>query len=154
MLCRISHMAATSCMTKPCLRATAEGRAKAYAIAAGLGAFVAASVISPARWALERFVLPAPGEGPSAEFRRSGVFSTCASWARLRMPGQSARKSRVADRGSLSTSKMLGQAAACLAALDKSNSSGGFWTPATCFGDHLLAALKAHAGITFQVLDV
>ena len=130
-----------------------EGRAKAYAIAAGLGAFVAASVIAPARWALERFVLPAPGEGPSPESQKRGFFN-------LRFLGKTAdartiraKVSGDADPGYLSTSKMLGQAAACLAALDKSEKPGGFWTPATCFGDRLLAALEAHAGITFQVLD-
>ena len=130
-----------------------EGRAKAYAIAAGLGAFVAASVIPPTRWALERFVLPAPGEGPSPESQKKGFFD-------LRFLGKTADGRTIrakvagdADPGYLSTSKMLGQAAACLAALDKPEKPGGFWTPATCFGDRLVEALKAHAGLTFEVLD-
>ena len=114
-----------------------EGRTKAYAIAAALGAFVAASVIPPARWALVRFVLPAPGEGPSPESQKKGFFD-------LRFMGKTADGKTIrtkvagdADPGYLSTSKMLGQAAACLAALDKPEKSGGFWTPATCFGDRL-----------------
>ena len=57
-----------------------------------------------------------------------------------------------ADPGYLSTSKMLGQAAACLAALDKLEKPGGFWTPATCCEDRLVEALKAR-GVTFKVLD-
>ncbi len=130
-----------------------EGRTKAYAIAAGLGAFVAASVIPPARWALERFVLPAPGEGPSPESQKRGFFD-------LRFHGKTADDKTVrvkvvgdADPGYLSTSKMLGQAAACLATLDRSEKSAGFWTPATCFGDRLVEALTAHAGIKFEVLE-
>ena len=101
-----------------------EGRAKAYAIAAGLGAFAAASLIPPTRWALERFVLPAPGEGPSAESQKRGFFD-------LRFLGRTANGKTIrvkvagdADPGYLSTSKMLGQAAACLAALDKLEKPG------------------------------
>jgi short subunit dehydrogenase-like uncharacterized protein len=93
-----------------------EGRAKAYAIAAGLGAFAAAGVIPPTRWALERFVLPAPGGGPSAELQKRGFFD-------LRFLGKTAEGRTIgariagnADPGCLSTSKMLGHAAACLAA--------------------------------------
>ena len=130
-----------------------EGRTKAYAISAVLGAFVAASVIPPTRWALEHFVLPAPGEGPSPESQKKGFFD-------LRFLGTTAdgRTIRVkvagdADPGYLSTSKMLGQAAACLAALEQAEKPGGFWTPATLFGDTLIEALKTHAGIAFQVLD-
>ena len=130
-----------------------EGRTKAYAIAAALGAFVAASVIPPARWALVRFVLPAPGEGPSPESQKKGFFD-------LRFMGKTADDKTIrtkvagdADPGYLSTSKMLGQAAACLAALDKPEKSGGFWTPATCFGDRLLETLQRRAGVTFEVLD-
>ena len=129
-----------------------EGRVKAYAIAAGLGAFVAASVMPPTRWALERFVFPAPGEGPSPEAQKRGFFD-------LRFLGKTADGKTIrvkvagdADPGYLSTSKMLGQAAACLARLDKSEKPGGFWTPSTLFGDSLIDALKAHAGITFEVL--
>jgi short subunit dehydrogenase-like uncharacterized protein len=130
-----------------------KGQAKAYAMAAGLGAFAAASVIPPTRWALERFVLPAPGEGPSPESQKRGFFD-------LRFLGKTADGRTIraqvagdADPGYLSTSKMLGQAAACLAALNKSEKPGGFWTPSTLFGDTLIEALKAHAGITFQALD-
>jgi short subunit dehydrogenase-like uncharacterized protein len=130
-----------------------KGRTKAYAISAGLGALAAASVIPPTRWALERFVLPAPGEGPSAESQKRGFFD-------LRFFGKTADGQTIrakvagdADPGYLSTSKMLGQAAACLAALDKSEKPGGFWTPSTLFGDRLIEALKSHAGLTFQALD-
>ncbi len=130
-----------------------EGRVKAYTMAAGLGAFAAASVLPPTRWALERFVLPAPGEGPSSKSQKRGFFDlrflgTTADGRAIRM-----KVTGDADPGYLSTSKMLGQAAACLAALGRPEKPGGFWTPATLFGDTLIEALKAHAGIAFQVLD-
>lgn len=130
-----------------------QGRSKAYAISAGLGAFAAASVIPPTRWALQRFVLPAPGEGPSSESQKKGFFdlrffgkTSDGQVIRVKVAGD-------ADPGYLSTSKMLGQAAACLAALEKPQKLGGFWTPAALFGDTLVGALKADAGIAFEVLD-
>jgi short subunit dehydrogenase-like uncharacterized protein len=48
---------------------------------------------------------------------------------------------------------MLGQAAACLALdLDKAASPGGFWTPATIFGNRLTERLTAHSGLTFELV--
>ncbi len=127
--------------------------AKAYAIAATLGAFVTASVVPPARWALQRFVLPAPGEGPSEESQKRGFYD-------LRFLGKtpdgktiSAKVTGDADPGYGSTSKMLGQAAACLAGIRKAEKPGGFWTPATIFGDRLIEALKAHAGVAFETCE-
>jgi short subunit dehydrogenase-like uncharacterized protein len=127
------------------------GRAKAYGVAAALGAFVAASAIPPARWALQR-ILPAPGEGPPPEARKRGFFD-------LRFLGKTedgatirAKVAGDADPGYGSTGKMLGAAALCLAALDKAEKPGGFWTPATAFGDMLIDALEDSAGVTFEVL--
>ena len=59
-----------------------------------------------------------------------------------------------ADPGYGSTSKILGQVCARLA-LDtpKQGKPGGFWTPATIFGDSLLELLKAHAGMRFEILE-
>ena len=49
---------------------------------------------------------------------------------------------------------MLGQAAACLAQdVGKDDKPGGFWTPATIFGDRLVERLEADAGLTFEVLE-
>ncbi len=128
------------------------GRAKAYAIAAALGAFVTASAIPPARWALQR-VLPAPGEGPPPEARKRGFYD-------LRFLGQTEDCETIrvkvagdADPGYGSTSKILGQAALCLATLGKAEKPGGFWTPATAFGDALIGALQDRAGVTFEVLE-
>ena len=131
-----------------------KGRAAATAITAGLAGFLVASALPPTRWALERFVLPGPGEGPSAEQQRNGFFD-------LRFLGKTAdgRTLRVKvtgdrDPGYGSTARMLGQAGACLALdLADSNHKGGFWTPATIFGERLIERLEAHAGLTFEVMD-
>jgi len=131
-----------------------KGRAAAAGMTAGLGGFMVAAALPPARWALERFALPAPGEGPSAEDQRKGFFD-------LRFLGTTAdgRKLRVKvtgdrDPGYGSTAKMLGQAGACLAQdFADSGRKGGFWTPATMFGDKLIERLVAHSGLTFEVLE-
>jgi short subunit dehydrogenase-like uncharacterized protein len=130
-----------------------KGRTAAYGVAAGLAGFMAASAIPPTRWALERFVLPAPGEGPSPEAQRRGFFD-------LRFIGSTkdGRSLRIkvtgdGDPGYGSTGKMLGQAGICLAQdIPKSSTAGGFWTPATIFGDRLIERLRARSGVTFDVL--
>jgi len=131
-----------------------KGRLNATGMAMGLGAFVVAGALPPTRWALERFVLPAPGEGPSPEAQAGGFFD-------LRFHGETAdgrslRAKVTGDRdpGYGSTAKMLGQAAACLAQdVGKDDKPGGFWTPATIFGDRLVERLEADAGLTFEVLE-
>ncbi len=129
-----------------------KGRAGAVALASALGTFVAAGAVAPLRAVLERFVLPAPGEGPSPEDQRKGFFD-------LRFFGRTAdgrtlRCKVTGDRdpGYGSTAKMLGQAAACLA-LDVPGGPGGFWTPATLFGDKLLDRLSTRSGLGFDLLD-
>jgi short subunit dehydrogenase-like uncharacterized protein len=130
------------------------GRGIATAIVAGLGGFALAAAMGPVRSALQRFVLPAPGEGPSLEKQEKGYWD-------LRLLGRTddGRAIRVkvtgqGDPGYGSTSKMLGQAAVCLALdIDKSSVRGGFWTPATACGDALITRLQKHADVRFEVLD-
>jgi short subunit dehydrogenase-like uncharacterized protein len=113
-----------------------------------------AGSVGPIRAALEKFVLPAPGEGPSPEQQRTGGFD-------LRFHGRCdngqvirARVTGDRDPGYGSTAKMLGQAAACLAEdIPRSRVGGGFWTPATALGDPLIARLEARSGVTFELLD-
>jgi short subunit dehydrogenase-like uncharacterized protein len=113
-----------------------------------------ASVLPPSRWVLQRYVLPAPGEGPDPEAQARGSFDL-----RFRGRTDSAQtlRCRVAgdrDPGYGSTAKMLGEAASMLALeLPKSQLEGGFWTPATAFGDPLIERLQAHAGVQFEVLS-
>ena len=131
-----------------------KGRLAATGMTAGLAGFMVAGAIAPARWALERFVLPAPGEGPSAEAQKSGFFDL--RFIGRTADGRSIRTRVTGDRdpGYGSTAKMLGQAGACLAQdMDNSGVKGGFWTPATIFGDRLIARLIKHSGLTFEVLD-
>jgi short subunit dehydrogenase-like uncharacterized protein len=129
-----------------------KGRAAAIGVATGLAGFMLAGAIPPARWLLER-ILPAPGEGPSAEAQRNGFYD-------LRFFGRTAagqslwtRVTGDRDPGYGSTAKMLGQAGACLAMdIARSAKPGGFWTPATVLGEPLIERLRARAGVTFEVL--
>jgi short subunit dehydrogenase-like uncharacterized protein len=113
-----------------------------------------ASAIGPTRALLERYVLPTPGEGPSPEAQRRGFFD-------LRFFGRTdegreirAKVTGDRDPGYGSTAKMLGEAAVCLALeVQKSELSGGFWTPSTAFGDRLLTRLVSRAGLTFEIAD-
>ena len=99
-------------------------------------------------------MLPKPGEGPSPEAQRKGMFD-------LRFHGTTAggqhlttRVTGDRDPGYGSTAKMLGEAGVCLAQdIGQSDVPGGFWTPATALGDALVARLERHAGLTFEVVD-
>lgn len=129
------------------------GRVRATTMATSMLAFMAATTVKPTRWLVEKF-LPAPGEGPTPEQQEKGRFD-------MRFHGRSAdgrtlRAKVTGDRdpGYGSTAKMLGQAAACLA-LDrpKSELAGGFLTPATAMGEHLITRLRAHSGLSFELIE-
>jgi short subunit dehydrogenase-like uncharacterized protein len=129
------------------------GRAKALAVTAGLGGFMAASALRPTRWALER-VLPAPGEGPSPAAQASGFYDL--RFVGTASGGQTLRAKVVGagDPGYGSTSKILGQAGECLAFdVASADKPGGFWTPATIFGSRLIERLRSHAGLRFEIID-
>lgn len=136
-------------MTGPGLK----GRAAAAAIALGLGGFVAAAALPPSRWLLQKYIVPKPGEGPSAAAQQRGYYD-------FRFFGETAEGQKITvkvtgdrDPGYGSTAKILGEAAACLAVdLAGSGTAGGFWTPATLLGDRLIPRLRAHAGLSFERL--
>jgi short subunit dehydrogenase-like uncharacterized protein len=128
------------------------GQAAAAAVSAGLAAFMGAGAIGPTRALMQKF-LPAPGEGPSPEAQRKGSYD-------LRFLGRTddgrALRVRVAgdrDPGYSSTARMLGQSAACLVQDVAADVPGGFWTPASLFGDLLVRRLQERAGLSFSVLD-
>ncbi len=131
-----------------------KGHATAAAIATGLAGFIGAAAIPPSRYLLERFVVPKPGEGPSPEAQQRGGYD-------FRFYGQTANGQALQvkvtgdrDPGYGSTGKILGEAAVCLALeTDKNTVKGGFWTPATIFGERLISRLQQHAGLTFEVLE-
>ncbi len=130
------------------------GRLTAMLSATGLNAFMLSAAVPPLRALLERFVLPAPGEGPSPEAQISGFFD-------LRFRGVTAQRETLQvrvtgdrDPGYGSTARMLAQAGACLSLdLAAKSSGGGFWTPATLLGDLLIDRLQRNAGLTFTVLN-
>ena len=116
----------------------------------GLSVFMLASALGPTRAVLQR-LLPAPGEGPSPEAQARGFFDL--RFFGRTASGRSVRVKVTGDRdpGYGSTAKMLGEAAMCLAFdVPRDTVAGGFWTPATIFGDRLVARLEAHAGLRFE----
>jgi short subunit dehydrogenase-like uncharacterized protein len=131
-----------------------KGSLAATALTGGLGAFMAGAVLPPSRWLMEKYILPKPGEGPSPEQQRNGMYD-------LRFYGTTASGNKLTTRvtgdrdpGYGSTARILGEAAVCLAKdIAKNEVGGGFWTPATALGDSLLARLEQHAGLTFEVSD-
>ena len=129
------------------------GRVKALTISGGLGGFLAGSALRPTRWLLER-VLPSPGEGPSPEAQANGFYDfrfvgTTSDGRKLR-----AKVVGAGDPGYGSTSKILGQAGACLAFdVPRTEKPGGFWTPATIFGSRLIERLRSDAGLRFEIID-
>jgi short subunit dehydrogenase-like uncharacterized protein len=129
------------------------GVAKASAVAGGMGGFMAAALVPPIRGLLSRFVLPKPGEGPSVSSQEKGYFD-------LRFFGRTAAGGRITvkvtgdrDPGYGSTAKMMVAAALTLAQVDRRTTPGGFWTPSTAMGSSLLHALRATAGLSFEVLN-
>lgn len=130
-----------------------KGRAGAVMSTLGFGALGVGLFFSPLRALLEKFVMPAPGEGPSPEAQLKGFFDL-----RLRGADNDGNHMMVKvtgdrDPGYGSTAKMLAQAGLCLAMdIKKEDQAGGFLTPSTAMGSALVKRLEDHAGLTFTVL--
>ncbi|MCP3979230.1 MAG: saccharopine dehydrogenase [bacterium] len=127
------------------------GRAVAAGMSGTLGAIVGMAWFRPTRWLLRTFVLPSPGQGPDARRRARGAFDMLLvgrnDTAELRACVQGDR-----DPGYELTSRMLGESAVCLARDETTpNVGGGFWTPASCFGDRLIERLERNARMTFTI---
>ncbi len=127
------------------------GAVKAWAMTAGLAAFAGVASVGPTRRLLAR-VMPKPGSGPDAAAQQAG-------WFDIRFAGRTASGRTIGtkvtgdqDPGYGSTAKMLGESAVAFLDLDASTVGGGFWTPASAFGDALVERLEAHAGVRFDVL--
>ena len=126
------------------------GAVKAYAMTAGLAAFAGVASLGPTRRLLGK-VMPKPGSGPGAAAQQAG-------WFDVRFVGRTATgrtiRTKVTgdqDPGYGSTAKMLGESAAAF--LDLDGVGGGFWTPASAFGEALIERLEASAGLRFDVLS-
>ncbi|MEZ5501142.1 MAG: hypothetical protein R3E50_00255 [Halioglobus sp.] len=117
------------------------------------GAGLLALALGPTRRLAQRF-LPKPGEGPDRQQREAGYYEVffLGIDPDHRDRDTLARVSGNLDPGYGSTSRMLGEAAVCLAQ-DPLNVGGGFWTPASALGGRYLERLTSSAGLTFEVLD-
>jgi short subunit dehydrogenase-like uncharacterized protein len=113
----------------------------------GAGAVIALAQVPPARELLLK--LNDPGEGPSPEQRAR-------SWFRVRFLAQADGRRIVTqvsggDPGYTETSKMVSEAALCLAH-DELPETAGQVTPAVAMGDALIERLT-RAGIRFEVVE-
>ena len=118
----------------------------------GLGALVVGISFGPTRKLLKKFVLPKPGEGPNRELQQTGFFNLMQIG---KLPDGTVLRTRITgdqDPGYGSTSKMLAEAAVCLAK-DELDARGGVLTPASAMGGRLLARLRDNAGLTFDIVD-
>jgi short subunit dehydrogenase-like uncharacterized protein len=130
-----------------------KGRVGAVMSTLGFGALGLGLFFSPLRALLEKFVLPAPGQGPSPEAQLKGFFD-------LRLYGADNDGNHLMvkvtgdrDPGYGSTAKMLAQAGLCMALdIKKEDQAGGFLTPSTAMGSALIKRLEDHAGLTFTRL--
>lgn len=131
----------------------APGQKRAKAAANGAFMLLAGLAFPPTRWLLTSFALPKPGQGPNKEARESGryevLFVADGAGGQVR-----ASVSGDKDPGYGSTSKMISEAALCLARdVDRTQTPGGIWTPAAAMGETLIKRLAARAGLTFNALD-
>jgi short subunit dehydrogenase-like uncharacterized protein len=126
------------------------GRAKAVGVAAGTGALAAGLAFGPARMVLDR-VLPAPGEGPSEEARRTGFFKIDVHGRTDTGRRYVCRVAAQGDPGYQATAVMLGESALCLVQdAERLPERAGVLTPATAMGRVLVERLRA-AGQTLEV---
>ncbi len=114
----------------------------------GVGTGVALAQLPPVRRTMLKFA-PSPGEGPSAEQREK-------AWFKVRMEGESDGQRVVGevsggDPGYGETSKMLAEAALCLAHDDLPERAGQL-TPAVAMGEKLIDRLQ-RAGMEFRITE-
>ncbi|MEQ1867468.1 MAG: saccharopine dehydrogenase NADP-binding domain-containing protein, partial [Micropepsaceae bacterium] len=128
------------------------GAPAAIAVTGAMGAFGLAAAFPPTRAFLNRFVLPKPGQGPSAEQRERGSYDLLFAGTAIDGRVFKARVTGDRDPGYGSTAKMIAEAAICLSELPD-DVAGGFWTPASAMGGPLMERLVEHAGLTFEMID-
>jgi len=131
----------------------AKSKRTAKGMSFGIKAFLVLAALPPTRWALEKFILPKPGEGPTPTEQEKGFFDirhiakdTSGKSLEIKVTGDR-------DPGYGSTAKMLSQAALCLAKDIDESVEGGFWTTSSLFGHKLVKRLEDHAGLTFETVQ-
>ncbi len=127
-----------------------QGRVRASAVTAALGAFFGAASVPAVRGLMARHLLPKPGEGPSEEARETGFFRHLVlgvgadpTWRRL------ARVKGPKDPGYGATAIMLAEAGLALARPAGLPDAAGVLTPATGLGLPYADRLRAR-GFVFE----
>lgn len=132
-----------------------KGRKRASKITYGLWGLMLCGTFPWLRQIVQRWFLPKPGEGPTPEEQKAGGYEMEFFG---RVPGRGSIQARLTgdmDPGYGSTAKILTQTALCLAVdTPKPPETGGFWTPASLFGEKLIKRLEESAGITFSIESV
>ena len=104
---------------------------------------------------LRKFInvfLPKPGQGPTKAQREAGFFKILLLGKDVDGNIFQASVKGDADPGYGSTSKMLGEAAVCLAKdTNRLPSAAGVLTPSIALGDSYLERLQNNAGLTFKM---
>lgn len=132
----------------------AAGQRRALLLAASTKLQTLLLGFGPARKLIGRLALPQPGQGPSQAQREAGRYDLL--FIGQTADGQTLRTSVRGDRdpGYGSTSKMITEAALCLAFdLPRAVTEGGVWTPGAAMGLALQRRLQAHAGLQFKLED-
>lgn len=129
-----------------------KGRKRATRLSWGLGLLMMCASVPMLSAMLSRWFLPKPGQGPNRHERDTGEYELI-FFGKVRGKGKvRARVTGAQDPGYGSTSKMLAQAALCLSCdVPKHTKNGGFWTPASIFGDTLIARLQEKADMRFVI---
>ncbi len=134
------------------------GATAAGVVTGGLGLFTLGMSFGPTRSALEQFVFPDPGEGPSEKQMENGRFTVRALGRGTAEDGPFVVESVVGanrDPGYGATARMLAESAVCLLR-DEVDSplSGGVLTPASAIGEPLADRLRdAEFAITVGEYD-
>ncbi|MBE9060463.1 trans-acting enoyl reductase family protein [cf. Phormidesmis sp. LEGE 11477] len=128
-----------------------KGWLAAKGLSAALTGLTVATAFSATRRLLENTIIPKQGEGPSQASQEQGFYDL-RFWG-VTASGKTIEVKVLGDRdpGYGSTAKILGQAGLCMAQdFAKSDKPGGFWTPASMFGNRLIERLVKAAGLTFE----
>jgi saccharopine dehydrogenase (NAD+, L-glutamate forming) len=129
------------------------GAAAASGIAGGFAAFGMVAMTGIGRKFLG-MLLPSQGEGPKVDPENPGFYIIDFHGETRNGRKLHTRVEGDGDPGYGSTSKMLAESAVCLALEEeKLGIDGGFWTPASAMGNHLLKRLENRGGLTFTVID-
>jgi len=119
---------------------------------AGMAALGLGLYIPPIRFLMRKYILPKPGEGPSAEFMDSGYLTITGVATGTDSSTAKATMRFFVDPGYKDTARMAVESGLALA-LDSSklpNQAGGVFTPGCCQGEVVLDRLMKHGKTAFE----